>query len=282
MTNTPTNDALREWHDNATHWVNYSETIRTMFAPVTRALIEEADIRPGQSVIDVAAGAGEPTLTIAQHVGASGSVMCTDPVAEMLAAARVKAECLGMKNVNFRQCEAQSLPFLDHTYDATVSRLGIMFVPDPNAALKEMLRVTKPGGAVSLVVWHKSELNPFCYLITNVMSRHVPSPPADPDAPSAFRFAEPGKLARALTAAGAVDVRELMLDFQIEAPVSLSEFWEIRASTSGTLREKLATLSRSEAEQIASEAKEAVSPFFPNNQMSFPAKMIIVTGKAQS
>ncbi len=281
MTSKPNNDALREWHNNATHWVRHSEIIRTMFAPVTRTLIAEADIRPGQSVIDVAAGAGEPTLTIAQHIGESGSVMCTDPVAEMLAAARSKAERLGLQNVDFRRCEAQSLPFSDHTYDAVVSRLGIMFVPDPNAALKEMLRVVKPGGTITLVVWQKSELNPFCYLITDVMSRHVPSPPADPDAPSAFRFAEPGKLARALTAAGAVDVRELMLEFQIEAPISLTEFWEIRSTTSGTLREKLATLPPAEVQQIAMEVQEEVSPFFPNNRMNFPAGMILVTGKTQ-
>src|SRR5215510_6250819 len=227
MTSKPTNEALREWQHNASHWVKHSETIRTMFAPVTRALIAKSDIRPGQSVIDVAAGAGEPALTIAQHVGESGAVMCTDPVAEML-------------------------------------------------------RVTKPDGTVTLVVWHKSDLSPFCYLITNVMSRHVPSPPADPEAPSAFRFAEPGKLARALTAAGAVAVRELLLEFQIEAPLSLTEFWELRSTTSGTLREKLATLPPAEVQQIASEAKEAVSPFFPNNRMNFPAKMILVTGKTQS
>jgi hypothetical protein len=145
-----------------------------------------------------------------------------------------------------------------------------------------MLRVTKPGGTVSLVVWHKSELNPFCYLITNVMSHHVTSPPADPDAPSAFRFAEPGNLARLLSAAGAVDVREEVFDFQIEAPISAVEFWELRSTTSGTLREKLATLPPSEVEQIACETREAVSQFFPNNQMSFPAKMIIVSAKSQS
>jgi SAM-dependent methyltransferase len=282
MTNTNTNDALREWHDNATHWVKHAETIRFMFAPVTQALITEADIRQGQSVIDVAAGAGEPALTIAQQVGARGSVMCTDAVAEMLAAARSKAERLGLKNVEFRQCESQSLPFLDHTYDVAVSRLGIMFAPDPAVALKEMVRVIKPGGTVSLVVWHKSELNPFCYLITDVMSRHVASPPADPDGPGAFRFAEPGKLAQALAAAGSVDVRELILDFQLEAPISPAEFWELRSATSATLREKLVTLPPSEVQQIAVEAQEAVNPFFPNNRMSFPAKMILVTAKNPS
>jgi len=279
MSNTNTNDALREWHNNATHWVNHAETIRLMFAPVTQALITEADIRPGQSVIDVAAGAGEPALTIAQHVGASGSVMCTDAITEMLAASERKAEHLGLKNVDFRQCESQSLPFPDQTYDVAVSRLGIMFAADPAVALKEMVRVVKPGGVISLVVWHKSELNPFCYLITDVMSRHVSSPPPDPDGPSAFRFAEPGKLSRALSDAGAVNVRELILDFQLEAPLSPAEFWELRSTTSGTLREKLTTLPPAEVQQIGVEALEAVNPFFPNNRMNFPAKMILVTGK---
>jgi SAM-dependent methyltransferase len=279
MCNPQSNETLHDWHENAVYWVKHAATIRTMFAPVTRSLIDEAGIRQGDSVIDVAAGAGEPALTIAQHVGKSGSVMCTDAVAEMIAGARTEAERLGLKNVDFRHCEAESLPFLDDTYDRAVSRLGVMFVTDPIVALKEMLRVTKPDGTVSLVVWHKSELNPFCYLITNVMSRHITSPPADPDAPNAFRFAEPGKLAHALAAAGAVDIRERVLEFNIEAPISPAAFWELRSGTSGTLREKLATLPSSEVEQIALEAQAAVRPFFPNNEMSFPAKMLLVTGK---
>ena len=79
---------INEWRDTAKHWVKHSNTIRTMFAPVTRALIEKAGIHEGQSVLDVAGGAGEPSLTIAHVVGPRGSVTCTDAVAEMVEAAK--------------------------------------------------------------------------------------------------------------------------------------------------------------------------------------------------
>lgn len=272
------NNTLREWRDNAAYWAHYGPTIHTIFAPLTRALIEEAQIGAAHSVLDVAGGAGEPSLTIARHVGESGSVMCTDAIPEMVAAARSEAARLSIGNIEFRQCLADALPFDDDSFDITVSRLGVMFFPDPVAALREMLRVTKPGGAISLAVWHKSEANPFCHLVTDVMSRHVSTPPADPDAPNAFRFAEPGKLVRVLSDAGAVKVKERMLDFRIEAPISPLEFWTMRSGMSVTLREKLETLPAAEREQISAEVQALVRDFFTNDHMSFPATMIIVTG----
>ena len=270
---------LESWRETSRHWIAHSDTIRTMFMPVTRALIERAGIHALQAVLDVAGGSGEPSLTIAEVVGPSGSVTCTDAVAEMVAAARVEAERRGLNNMQFRQCTAEALPFADASFDVTVSRLGAMFFPDPVASMREMLRVTRPGGRVALVVWHQSELNPFCYIVTNVMSRHVESPPADPEAPNAFRFAETGKLAGILTAAGGVDVDEQVLDFKMQAPISASEFWSMRSQTSDTLREKLAKIPGDEQEQIALEVEQAAAQFFPANQMNFPAKMILVTGK---
>jgi len=251
-----------------------------MLAPLTEALIADAKISEGQSVLDVAGGPGEPSLTIAERVGATGTVTCTDAVAEMVAAAESEAKRRGVANIEFRQCTADSLPFDDNSFDAVVSRLGVMFFPDPLAGLREMMRVTKSGGALSLAVWHKSELNPFTQVITDVVSRHVDaSPPADADAPGAFRFAEPGKLAGLLKRAGANDVHERVLHFRIEAPIAPGEFWEMRSEISETLREKLAKLSPEQVLNVAKEVKEAVAEFFPNNQMSFPAQMIIVTGR---
>lgn len=252
-----------------------------MFSPVTQALIEDANIDEGETVLDVAGGPGEPSLTIAELVGPSGSVTCTDVAPEMVAAAESEARRRGLTNVAFKQCGADSLPFEDRSFDATVCRLGAMFFPNPLAALREMLRVTKREGVITLAVWGKSELNPFSYLITNVLANHFEADePADSNTLDAFRFAEPGALAQILTEAGAIDVKERVLKFYIAAPISLKQFWEMRSETSGTLRERLATLSPAQADLIAREAQEAVREFFSNDQMTFPAQMIIVTGKS--
>jgi ubiquinone/menaquinone biosynthesis C-methylase UbiE len=279
MTAIQDNKTLQEWRETARFWKRHSGTIRTMLAPLTEALIEGGGISQGQMVLDVAGGAGEPSLTISERVGSTGTVTCTDAVAEMVAAAEAEAQRRGLTNITFRQCIADSLPFSNDTFDAVVSRLGIMFFPDPFAAVREMLRVTKPGGALALAVWHKNELNPFTHIVTDVMSRYVDSPPADPDTPGAFRFAEPGKLANILTRSGASYVRERVLHFRIEAPISPTEFWALRSETSDTLREKLARLTTEQVVRVEQEVAKAVREFFPNDQMSFPAQMIIVTGK---
>ena len=272
---------LQEWRASALYWERHASTFRVMFAPVTDALIKGAGIVKGQSVLDVAGGAGEPSLTIAQTVGPTGSVTFTDAVAEMVAATQSEAQRRGVTNMSFRQCSGDSLPFENASFDAVVCRLGVMFFPDPLAALREMLRVTKPNGALALAVWHKSELNPFLHLVADVLSRYVGTPPADPDAPGAFRFAEPGVLADILREAGAASVRERLLKFGMEAPISIDEFWELRSQTSGTLREKLATLSDEQVSRVAQGVKHAVREFFSEDQMSFPAQMIIVTGRKQ-
>lgn len=273
-----TDEVLREWRESAFYWQKHVDTIRIMYQPVTEALIEEAGIIEGDAVLDVAGGSGEPSLTIAERVGLTGSVTFTDAVAEMVAAAEYEARRRGLTNVAFHQCAADSLPFERKTFDSVVCRLGVMFFPDPLVGLREMLRVTKQEGAIALAVWDKSELNPFSYGITNVVERYFsPSPPA-PNAAGAFRFSESGVLAQLLEDAGANNVKERVLKFHIAAPVSPNEFWEMRSETSGTLREKLATLSKDQAALVARDVLDEVSEYFPNNEMKFPAQMIIVSG----
>ena len=271
-------DMLDVWRESAKYWTKHSDTIHKMFVPLTRALIEHAGIHRGQTVLDVAGGAGEPSLTIAEAVGPEGSVTFTDGVAEMVETARARAQQRGLTNIQFHQTVAESLPFAGESFDVVVSRLGVMLFADPDMAIREMLRVLKPGGRLAFAVWGKSDINPFCYLVTRVMDSHVKSPAADPDAPSAFRFAEPGKLMSVMKQAGAIDVEEDMVTFDIEAPISPRQFWTMRSQTSDTLREKLTTLSADEQAEIAIEIEQAVKEFFPAGQMKFPARFIIATG----
>ncbi len=273
-------EVQREWRENAFYWQKHRDAIRRMFEPITQALIARAGIVEGQSVLDVAGGSGEPSLTIAERVGPNGSVLCSDVVAEMVNIAQGEAQRVGLTNIKFRQCAADSLPFENDCFDVVVCRLGAMFFPDPLAAVHEMLRVAKPSGVIALAVWGRSELNPFFSLSNEALERQLPAgAPTDPDAPGAFRFAEPGKLARILQQAGAIEVRERPLEFQIVAPFTPKEFWEMRSETSGTLREKLATLSQQQRELIAHEVEEAASKVFSDNQMRLPANVIMVTGR---
>ena len=272
-------DTLRAWQESAPYWEKHRDVIRAMFDPITQALIEEAGIVTGQSVLDVAGGPGEPSLTIAQVVGQSGLVVCTDAVAEMVAAAESVAQRLGRKNMRFQQCTAESLPFDSNMFDAVISRLGAMFFPNALAALNELLRVVKPGGTISLAVWSRSEANPYAHTVTEVIDRYLDSPPVEADALGAFRFAERGKLAEILTDAGSRGVSERVLKFRMEAPISFEEFWTMRSEISESLREKLKRLTPEQTSRVTMEVRQAVKEFFPNGKMSFPAEIIVVTGK---
>ena len=273
------NEVLAAWEISSQYWNKHQALIEKMYATLSRALIEDARIGPGQKVLDVGGGSGEPSLTIAPIVGESGAVTYTDPAAGMVNAARAEAERRGLGNIRFHQCPAEPLPFSDDLFDAAVSRLSVMFFPDVLAGLSEMLRVVTPGGYVSFVVWAAKEVNPFFNVVTEVLDRFVSADAEDEDAPGAFRFARPGKLAKALQKAGAVEVNERELAFMIEAPINVEHFWELRTEMSDTLRSKLKRLVPDQVAAIRYTVQKAVASYFKGGGMSFPAKVLVVTAK---
>lgn len=273
---------MGEWRESAPFWAKHAASVRVMFAPLTAALVEAAKLKAGQSVLDVAGGSGEPSISIAEEVGPSGRVTYTDAVAEMAAAARNESALRGRSNISFVQCRAEALPFPGDSFDVITCRLGIMLFPDPEAAAREMLRVVRPGQPAACAVWDKREVNPFFHVVMEVVSRYIESPPEDPDAPGAFRFAEPGKLAKVFRECGAARVIERQLDFNIEAPLGPGEFWDLRCELSDTLRAKAAALRASrKLESVAREVEQAARAFFAGGRMRFPARALIVTALKQ-
>src|ERR1700736_952504 len=176
----PDEETLSAWRDSAPFWEKPRETIRQVLAPVTQAPVEDTGIGPGHSVLDIATGPGEPAWTIAVIVGPEGKVFGIDPAPEMVDAARRATDHLGFRNAKFEVASADPLPFLADTFDAVVSRFGVMFFPSPVAGVREMLRVLKPGRELSLAVWHFADRNPFFYTLSRVMERFVDSPPLAP------------------------------------------------------------------------------------------------------
>jgi ubiquinone/menaquinone biosynthesis C-methylase UbiE len=146
----PDPEVVNAWRDSAPFWEKHREIIWQMFAPVTQALVEDARIGPGHSVLDIATGPGEPALTIAAIVGSEGKVRGIDPAREMVDAARRATDHLGLRNAKFEVASADRLPFPADTFDAVVSRFGVMFFPSPVESVREMLRVLKPGRELSV------------------------------------------------------------------------------------------------------------------------------------
>jgi ubiquinone/menaquinone biosynthesis C-methylase UbiE len=283
MANTPsTQEVISRWSETAPYWEKHRAIIREMFAPVTQALVEGAQITRGSSVLDIATGPGEPALTIAGLVGSEGKVLGIDAAPEMVEAARREASRRKFSNASFAVAFADVLPLEAGRLDAVVSRFGIMFFPSPVRAIHEMLRVLKPGGRMALAAWHFAERNPFHYTVARVIERHVSSPPPAADSPDAFRFAEPGKLRAVLSEAGAAGASERLLQFSISASVSVEEFWTLRSEMSENLRSKLAKMPTEQIAEVKREAIEALLSYSGDGTMSFPAEVLIVTGSKPS
>jgi SAM-dependent methyltransferase len=271
--------ALQAWQTSARYWDKYRAVITEMFAPLTSALVEEAQIGIGQKVLDIGGGSGEPSLTIARIVGPTGSVMYTDPVAGMLESAQAEAGRRGLTNIHFKRCSADDLPFADCTFDVAIGRLSAMFFVDPVTAVRKALRVVLKDGRVAFAVWGPKEANPFFSSITDVIDQFLDGLPQDSDAPDVFRFALPGKLAGVLEQSDADNVTERRLNFRIEAAISFEQFWQWRTEMSETLREKMARLTPAQLPTVKQAVADAAQKYFVSGTMRFPAEALIVSGK---
>src|SRR5260370_32549475 len=194
----------------------------------------------GKLVLENAKGPGEAALNIGALVGPEGKVFAIDHVPEMVEAARRATDHPGFRNAQFDVASADRLPFLPDTFDAVVSRFGVMFFPSPVDAVREMLRVLKPGRKLALAVWHFAERNPFFYTLQRIVERYVYWPSPAPDVAGPFCFATPGKFRDLLGEAGAMAPCERLLQFTIQAPISVEDFWTLRSEMSEKLREKVA------------------------------------------
>jgi ubiquinone/menaquinone biosynthesis C-methylase UbiE len=253
-----------------------------MFRPLTIAMCREAAVpktAPASeySLLDVAGGTGDVALDVAAGLGLGATVWCADMVPEMVAQAAQAAASAGLTNMHCKESRAESLSFADATFDAVLCRFGIMFFSNPLESVREALRVLKPGGRMAYGVWGTRAANPFHHVLLDVLDRHVDRPAREPDAPGAFRHASPGKLASLFREAGAADVRETTLCFDIDL-ASFDHYFEIRTTTSDTLRDKLRRMPDAEREQFRNEVEQGAHQYLTPEGIRFPVETLIVSG----
>src|SRR6266581_7620730 len=204
-------DLHLEWTGDSTvaAWRKWHAHIAAFSRGATDAILEAAHLGPGMRVLDLASGVGDPALSIAAKIAPSGRVTATDLGPGMISLAEELAHKKGLTNIEFREASAEGLPFADESYDVLTCRFGIMFFPDLPKALRECLRVLKPGGRAAFVAWGKKEQS-FFTTTAGIILKHVPvpPPPPDPDGPSLFMFGERDRLRRALQDAGFSNVHE--------------------------------------------------------------------------
>jgi SAM-dependent methyltransferase len=200
-------EQARHWNsDEASHWVTHQAAHDRMLAPFTDMLLGAAALSPGDRVADIGCGCGATTRAAAQTV-TPGPALGVDLSGPMLARARADAQAAGLENATFEQADAQVHPFGDASFDAVISRFGIMFFADPVAAFANLRRATRPGGRLAFICWQDFTANEWLLVPGAALARHVTLPDlAPPGAAGMLAFADPGRVRAVLTGAGWRDI----------------------------------------------------------------------------
>jgi SAM-dependent methyltransferase len=215
-----------QWDGAAAGWNKWSELIDEAVGVVSDRMIEMAAIKEGDRVLDVAAGYGEPALTAARKVGAEGSVVATDISAEMLEFGRQRAAAAGVENIDFMRSDAISLDFPAESFDAAVSRFGIIFDPDGEGAAARVRGFLKPGGRFAIASWGPPERVPMLAIAMKTAMEKLDVPPPPPGTPGPLSRPTPEAIGGLLEGGGfsAVEVQELEVTFDFGAPGDYTTF----------------------------------------------------------
>jgi ubiquinone/menaquinone biosynthesis C-methylase UbiE len=173
----------KQWNSVAAGWATWWPTIERGAEPVSRRMIELAEVAPGQRVLDIATGIGEPALLAARQVGPSGRVVATDLSARMLGLAQQRATALGVTNVEFMEVDARCLPFQPGSFDTVLCRWGITSLPRHSDILTAISRILRPMGAFVTAVWEEGpKSRPMATLAAAVVQEILDSPSPPPGA----------------------------------------------------------------------------------------------------
>ncbi len=215
-----------QWNGVAAVWDEYSKFIDSSAYVVSDRLVEMAGIKEGDRVLDVACGYGEPSLTAARKVGANGSVVATDISAEMLEFGRQRAAANGIENIEFMQSDANSLDFPAESFDAAVSRWGIIFEPDGEGTAAKVRGFLKPGGRFAIASWGPPERVPFLSVAMKTVMQKLDVPPPPPGTPGPLSRPTPEAIGGLLEggAFSDIEVEELDITFEFESPEDYTVF----------------------------------------------------------
>lgn len=268
----------RGYADAAAGWRRWKSQFAVAGQAATAALLWTARPAAGMAVLDLASGAGEPALTLAELVGPTGHVTATDLTEEMLAVARESAIARAIGNITLRPADAECLPFADATFDLVTCRFAVMHFPDAARALREANRVLRPGGRAVFSALGPPDETPSFMTTIGVVMQYVQLPPPAPGFPGPYRFARPGKLAARFAAAGFREVREEIGVVDSPWPGPPEELWRSMPDHAPGFRDLWERLPPELRQAVEAEVLAAIKGYYDGRQINFYAPMVLVSG----
>jgi ubiquinone/menaquinone biosynthesis C-methylase UbiE len=267
------------WEAMAHGWERDQAFIWDVTRAVGERLVAALDPKPGQSVLELAAGTGETGFAAARMVGSDGRLISTDFSQAMVEAARRRGSDLGLENVDYRELDAERMDLPDASIDGVLCRYGYMLMGDPAAALAETRRVLKPGGRLSFAVVGAPDRNPWAAIPGSVLVDLGHAPPPEPGAPGIFAMSDEARIRELLVGAGfdlqRVEEVEVVWSFADD-----EELWSFLTELAGGIALVIRGLPEKEQLRVRSEVERASEPQRSNGGYEMPGLTLNVLAQS--
>lgn len=265
------------WNKFSPGWKKWDDLMMDFLKPKGDEIIRLINPQGADVVLDIAAGTGEPGLTIATMLN-GGKVVITDLSEDMLEIARENATKRGIKNIETQACDVCELPFADNTFDAISCRFGFMFFPDMLLAAKEMVRVLKPGGKIATSVWNVPEKNFWVTAIASSINRNMQLPAPPPEAPGMFRCAKSGLIQDLFKQVGLKNTSEMEVAGKLKCGTT-DVYWNMMTEVAAPFVAALSKADDTMKEKIKQEVYQLVNQKYPEGNIIIDASALVIYGE---
>ncbi|RZL91297.1 MAG: methyltransferase domain-containing protein [Variovorax sp.] len=267
-----------QWQAAAEAWHRWGPFLGDWLGDATATMFDLARIGPGSRVLDVAAGAGEQSIAAARRVGASGHVLATDIAPALLERAAADARAAGLSNLETRELDGEALEVLPAaSFDAVISRVGLIYFPDQQRALAGMCRALKPGGRVAAIVYSTPERNAFFSIPVKLIRERAQLPPPLPGQPGPFSLGGEGVLEAAFAKAGLRDIEVRRVPSPVRLP-SAAECVRFERESFGALHQMMVGLGEADRADVWRAIEDALGAFETREGFVGPCEMLVGAG----
>ncbi len=266
----------QSWNKFSAGWKKWDDMTMDFLKPMGQEII--ASIKPSgkDAILDIAAGTGEPGLTIATMLH-GGNVTITDLSEDMLAIAKEHAALRGITNIETIACDVCEMPFADNSFEAISCRFGFMFFPDMQLAANEMARVLKPGGRLATSVWNVAEKNFWVTAMMGTINKNMELLPPPPGAPGMFRCAKPGLMKELFEKAGFKNITEKEVSTKLNSGTT-DTYWNMMTEIGAPIVAALSKADDAMRQKIKQEVFELVNQKYPGT-VAIDASAIVISAE---